>query len=131
MGEFTEFLKFLYGAGTSIIPWILLAVTLYLIISLKPSVSAYLKTKENTKKAQIEKEGERNEVIRNCSATIEACTAVLEMTKNDRMLVINNINEHERMSQERMERIQSVVDECKTEIVKARGEIKGISNQLK
>lgn len=131
MGEFTEFLKFLYGAGTSIIPWILLAVTLYLVISLKPSVSTYLKTKENMKKAQIEKEGERNEVIRNCSATIEACTAVLEMTKNDRMLVINNINEHERMSQERMERIQSVVDECKTEIVKARGEIRGISNQLK
>ena len=130
MGEFTELLRFLYGAGTSIIPWILVGLLIWLVVNLKPHVVSYLKAKEEAKQVYAEKEGERNEIIRNCSATIEACTTVLEMAKSDRMKVIEHIDEHESMSKERMEHIQTVVNQCRDEIIKARGDLKGINSRL-
>lgn len=130
MGEFTELLRFLYGAGTSIIPWILVGLLIWLVVNLKPHVVSYLKAKEEAKQVYAEKEGERNEIIRNCSATIEACTTVLEMAKSDRMKVIERIDEHENMSKERMEHIQTVVNQCRDEIIKARGDLKGINSRL-
>lgn len=130
MGEFTELLRFLYGAGTSIIPWILVGLLIWLVVNLKPHVVSYLKAKEEAKQVYAEKEGERNEIIRNCSATIEACTTVLEMAKSDRMKVIEHIDEHENMSKERMEHIQTVVNQCRDEIIKARGDLKGINSWL-
>lgn len=130
MGEFTELLRFLYGAGTSIIPWILVGLLIWLVVNLKPHVVSYLKAKEEAKQVYAEKEGERNEIIRNCSATIEACTTVLEMAKSDRMKVMEHIDEHELMSKERMEHIQTVVNQCRDEIIKARGDLKGINSRL-
>lgn len=130
MGEFTELLRFLYGAGTSIIPWILVGLLIWLVVNLKPHVVSYLKAKEEAKQAYAEKEGERNEIIRNCSATIEACTTVLEMAKSDRTKVMEHIDEHENMSKERMEHIQTVVNQCRDEIIKARGDLKGINSRL-
>lgn len=130
MGEFTELLRFLYGAGTSIIPWILVGLLIWLVVNLKPHVVSYLKAKEEAKQVYAEKEGERNEIIRNCSATIEACTTVLEMAKSDRTKVMEHIDEHENMSKERMEHIQTVVNQCRDEIIKARGDLKGIDSRL-
>lgn len=130
MSEFTELLKFLHGAGMSIMPWVIVGIAVWIVINFKPHVVSYLKAKEEAKKVYAEKEGERNEIIRNCSATIEACTTVLEMAKNDREKVIDHIDEHEAMSKERMEHIQTVVNQCRDEIVKARGDLKTISAQL-
>ena len=130
MSEFTELLRFLYGAGTSIIPWILVGLCVWIVVSLKPQMVAYFESKKKAEEDMVIKEGERNEVIRNCSATIEACTTVLEMVKNDNQRVIDHVDEHENMSKERMEHIQTVVNQCRDEIIKARGDLKGINTQL-
>lgn len=130
MGEFTELLRFLYGAGTSIIPWILVVLLLWLVVTTKPHIEAYFAAKKEAEQALAVKEGERNEIIRNCSATIEACTTVLEMAKNDRQKVLDHIDEHEAMSKERMEHIQTVVNQCRDEIVKSRGDLKSIATQI-
>lgn len=130
MSDFTELLRFLHGTGTSVIPWIAIGILVWLVINFKPHVISYIKHKEESERLFAEKEGERNEIIRNCSATIEACTAVLEMTKKDREKVIEHIEEHENLSKERMEHIQTVVNQCRDEIVKARGDLKGINSKI-
>lgn len=130
MSDLTELLRFLHGAGSSIIPWLVIALMVYFVIYLKPYIIEYLKAQSNAKKALAQKEGERNEIIRNCSATIEACTAVLEMAKADKRAVIDKVNEHEAMSAERMEHIQTVVNQCRDEILKTRGDINAINARL-
>ena len=130
MSDLTELLRFLHGAGSSIIPWLVIALMVYFVIYLKPYIIEYLKAQSNAKKALAQKEGERNEIIRNCSATIEACTAVLEMAKADKLAVIDKVNEHEAMSAERMEHIQIVVNQCRDEILKTRGDIHAINARL-
>lgn len=130
MSDLTELLRFLHGAGSSIIPWLVIALMVYFVIYLKPYIIEYLKAQSNAKKALAQKEGERNEIIRNCSATIEACTAVLEMAKADKRAVIDKVNEHEAMSAERMEHIQTVVNQCRDEILKTRGDIHAINARL-
>ena len=129
MNDITELLKFLHATGTSVIPWIFVVIVIWLIIQLKPQLVKYIESRNEAKLAYVQKEGERNEIIRNCSATIEACTAALEMVSHDREVLMEHINEHEAMSRERMEHIQAVVDQCRDEIIRARGDIK--SNAIK
>lgn len=130
MSELTDLLKFLHGAGASIIPWILIAMAIWFVVYMRPHLVEYIKVNSEAKMTRAQKEGERNEIIRNCSATIEACTTVLEMSKRDRELVMDHVDKHEAMSAERMEHIQTVVNQCRDEIIKARGDIKGIRAQL-
>lgn len=94
---------------------------------MKPYLVSYINSNKEYKVNYIKKESERNEIIRNCSATIEACTAALEMVSNDRKSIMDHINNHEEMSKERMEHIQSVVNQCRDEILKARGDLKSFS----
>lgn len=130
MSDFTELLKFLHGAGASIIPWLLVGLIVWFVMYIKPHLISYLKATSEAKKLAAQKEGERNEIIRNCSATIEACTTVLEMAKADREMVIDHIDKHEAMSAERMDHIQTVVNQCRDEILRARGDMKSINAQL-
>lgn len=130
MSEVTEFLKFLHGAGASIIPWLIVAMIIWLIIYLRPYFCDYLKAQKDAKIALARNEGERNEIIRNCTATIEACTAVLDMAKRDRSRVIEHIDKHEQLSVERMEHIQTVVNQCRDEILKARGDMSAIRAKI-
>lgn len=130
MSDFTDLLKFLHGAGVSVIPWILVVLAIWLVIYIRPHLAAYLKSLGDAKILQAKHDGERNEIIRNCSATIEACTAVLEMTKADRQAVIEHIDIHEAMSSERMNNIQAVVDQCRDEILKTRGDLSAINARL-
>lgn len=130
MSDFTDLLKFLHGAGVSVIPWILVVLAIWLVIYIRPHLAAYLKSLGDAKILQAKHDGERNEIIRNCSATIEACTAVLEMTKADRQAVMEHIDIHEAMSSERMNNIQAVVDQCRDEILKTRGDLAAINARL-
>ena len=130
MSDFTDLLKFLHGAGVSVIPWILVVLAIWLVIYIRPHLAAYLKSLGDAKILQAKHDGERNEIIRNCSATIEACTAVLEMTKADRQAVMDHIDIHESMSAERMDRIQDGVSQCRDEILKTRGDLAAINARL-
>lgn len=130
MDEITEFLKFLHGAGASIIPWLVVVMLVWLVVYLRPYFCDYLKGQKEAKLLQAKHEGERNEIIRNCTATIEACTAVLDMAKRDRSRVIEHIDKHEQLSVERMEHIQTVVNQCRDEVLKARGDMEAIKAKL-
>ena len=130
MSDFTDLLKFLHGAGASVIPWILVVLLIWFLYYIRPHIASYLKAQSDAKLIQAQKDGERNEIIRNCSATIEACTAVLEMAKADREIVLEHIDSHEVMSAERMEHIQTVVNQCRDEVLKARGDIAAINARI-
>lgn len=130
MTEFTDLLRFLHGAGTSIIPWIVVVLAVWIIIYMKPHVVKYFEKNAEAKIIQAKQDGERNEIIRNCTATIEACTAVLEMAKADKNTVKEHIDRHEELSAERMDHIQSVVNQCRDEIFLIRGDLNGINARL-
>lgn len=130
MSDFTDLLKFLHGAGASVIPWILVVLLIWFLYYIRPHVASYLKAQSEAKILQAQKDGERNEIIRNCTATIEACTVVLEATKNDREIILEHIDKHESMSAERMEHIQTVVNQCRDEILKTRGDMATINARL-
>lgn len=130
MDEFTELLKFLHGAGVSVIPWICLGIAIWLVVQLQPHVATYLKNQSAAKLDQAKHDGERNEIIRNCSATIEACTAVLEMIQSDRDELKVHLDKHEELSNERMCHIQDVVNQCRDELYNARIELTSINARL-
>lgn len=130
VNEFIDLLKFLHGTGSSILPWIVLVALIYMAISLKPNFVKYIESRNEAKLEYIKKEGERNEIIRNCSATIEACTTALEMVSHDRQAIIEHVDTHENLSSERMEHIQTVVNQCRDEILKSRGDIKELKSKI-
>jgi hypothetical protein len=130
MSEVTELIKFLYGAGLSVVPWVVLGLLVWLVVTLKPHIASYIDAKSKARTDQIKKEGERNEIIRNCSATIEACTTALELVSNDRHLVDERLDKDEDAFKERLVNIQNVVTQCRDELVKTRSEISVLDKKI-
>lgn len=127
MGDFTELLIFLTDAGGAVIPWLFLALVvwlaLYVVPKLLPDVKDYFKAKGDAHKLMADREAERNEIMRNNNAVIENNTAMLEIMRGYTDKQCETIRQHESMSAERMANIQSVLDSNHDELSKLRGEI--------
>lgn len=116
MEEILNVVQALQGMGAGVLPWLAVGVVLWAVVYYRGDVSAYIKEKAKAQQEQSKRGAELNEIVRNNSATIEACTTVLEMLKHDRERVQMDIAAHENTSRDRFERLQAVVDECRTEI---------------
>lgn len=122
MTEILEAVAVLQDMGAGVLPWLAVGVVLWAVVYYRKDVSAYIAERAKAQKQAAEKGAELNEIVRNNSAVIEACTTVMEMLKHDRERVQLDIASHENLSRDRMERIQTVVDQCRDEISKIRGE---------
>jgi hypothetical protein len=109
---------------------VVLGLLVWLVVTLKPHIASYIDAKSKARTDQIKKEGERNEIIRNCSATIEACTTALELVSNDRHLVDERLDKDEDAFKERLVNIQNVVTQCRDELVKTRSEISVLDKKI-
>ena len=127
MGEFTSLLEFLTDTGAAVLPWILLALVIWIVLfigpKLLPSVQDYYKTKAKAQTAIVEREAERNEIMRNNNAVIENNTAILELMRGYTDKQTEIIANHEQMSAERMTNLQTVLDHNHDELAKIRGEL--------
>ena len=123
MGEFQEMVMTFFHAGTGVIPWVFLVILIAAFIYYRKDIQGWIEAKARAQEAIVKNEAERNEIIRNNSATIEACTAALEMVSNDRERFLGALDKHEELSKERIEHIQTVVNQCRDEVGKVRGEI--------
>ena len=122
MTELLDVVSALQGMGAGVLPWLAVGVILWAVVYYRADVSAYIKERAKAQRQAAERGAELNEIVRNNSAVIEACTTVMEMLKHDRERVIMDIASHENLSRDRMERIQTVVDQCRAEIGAIRGE---------
>lgn len=122
MTEIIEAVGMLHDMGAGVLPWLAVGVVLWAVVYYRKDVSAYIVERTKAQKRAADESAKMTEVVRNNSATIEACTTVMEMLKHDRERVQLDIASHENLSRDRMERIQVVVDQCRDEIAKIRGE---------
>lgn len=118
MTEILEAVAVLQDMGAGVLPWLAVGVILWAVWYYRNDVSTYLKERAKAQQEQAKRGAELNEIVRNNSATIEACTTVLEMLKHDRERVQMDIAVHENMSRDRFDRLQQVVDRCSEEISK-------------
>lgn len=123
MAEFTDAIMRLYGAGRGVLPFVVVALLVGAFVYFRKDIQTWLASKIKAQEAVIKNEAERNEIIRNNSATIEACTAALEMVSKDRERFLGALDKHEELSKERIEHIQIVVNQCRDEVSKVRGEV--------
>lgn len=123
MEEAIRIADWINSGGITALMCLILAVFGILAYKLYPDIKEYISERTQAAKATAEREAERNEIIRNCNATIEACTEALKMIGNDRKIIVEQINTHEQLSRERIDHIQTVVNQCRDEIGKARGDI--------
>lgn len=127
MGELLDLLEFLYEAGAAVIPWLVLAMAAYMMVKAWPHVSDWIQARAKAQQAVVEREAERNEIMRNNNIVIENCNETMGMIKRfmertDREQC-NAIEHHEQLSAERIERIQERVDTIASEQGKLRGDI--------
>ena len=134
MGDFTELLKFLMGAGAAVIPWVLTVLGIWAVVTFSPDVKSWLKARSDGEKQRAARAAEQNEILRNNNAVIENCTQTMKMIENymkgqnQELLaalgdVRSDIDKHESMSAEREQHLQTVLNRNSSEIGKVRGDI--------
>ena len=123
MSEFQEMVMTFFHAGSGVVPYLALVLVVAAFIYFRNDIKEWFASKARMNDAIVEDKGKNNEVIRNNSATIEACTAALEMVSADRERFLSSLDKHEELSKERIDHIQTVVNQCRDEVSKVRGEI--------
>lgn len=134
MSEFIELMRFLEGTGTAVIPWLVVSLVTYLVYKCYPYLIDWIKARSLAQreiaKAQTElskREAERNEIMRNNNVVIENCTQTMKITteyiKDTESRYLARLETHEGLSEERMTRLQAVLNRNAQEIGKIRGDI--------
>lgn len=127
MAEVMGLLEFLYDAGSAVIPWLILSLATVLCLKTWPHFVEYVAARTDAQHEIAEREAERNEIMRNNSAVIKNNTETIGLIKRfmeDRDNENNHaIEHHEKVSAERIERVQEVLDSNRSEIGKLRRDV--------
>lgn len=109
MNEALDVAKFLHDTP-DIFPWVVLAVVLLILYKERTLIRDFFLSAIQARVDSANYQAQNNEIIRNNTAALENNTAVLEMIKKDRDLMLRELENHEQMSRERMQHIQTVVN---------------------
>lgn len=127
LGSTLELAKFFMTYGYAALEWVLVALVIVLIVYCVPKITPpcveWIHSRAEAKLAEAEARGEGNEILRANTAALEACSAVIEMNKQDRERQCEAIYSHDAKSVERLKNVQDSVEVLTHEIGKARGEI--------
>ena len=125
--DMLDLLRFLYEAGSAVIPWLLVSIATLLVTKSWPHFVEYIAARTEAQHEVAEREAERNEIMRNNSAVIRNNTETISMMQR---FMENRDNEsnraiehHEAMSAERIDRMREVIDGNREEIGKLRGDV--------
>lgn len=109
MSDAVELGKMLHDTP-ELFPWICLAIILIVVVSQRKRIFAYIDSRIDANKARKNQDAILSELIRNNTAALNNNTAALESVKLDRGETRRLLQYHENASKERMDRIQTVVD---------------------
>lgn len=109
MSDAVELGKMLHDTP-ELFPWICLAIILIVVVSQRKRIFAYIDSRIDANKARKNQDAVLAELIRNNTAALNNNTAALESVKLDRGETRRLLQYHENASKERMDRIQTVVD---------------------
>lgn len=90
----------------TLFPWVCLAVVLIILLANRKTIQEYISACVVSKKQSALYQAQNNELIRNNTAALNNNTAMLEMVKQDRELMIQKLEHHEEMSKERVDNIR-------------------------
>lgn len=132
MVEFLELLRFLSATGEVAIIWVLISIFVLGCVKVVPHVADYFKAKAEAQKEiakrEIEhmkemerKEGERNEILKNTNYVIDNNSQALhqntqtikgiqDFIRNNENKYLAAISSHEKMSAEREQHLQTVLN---------------------
>lgn len=103
-------------AARDILPWVILVICVFVIWRCRKYIADWFQTSINEKKENAVYHAQQNELIRNNTAALNNNTAALEMVQRDRELMTDLLKNHEQMSKERIEHIQTVVNRIDTTV---------------
>lgn len=109
MSDAVELGKLLHDTP-ELFPWICLSIILIVVVSQRKRIFAYIDSRIDANKARKNQDAILSELIRNNTAALNNNTAALESVKLDRGETRRLLQYHENASKERMDRIQTVVD---------------------
>lgn len=112
MDDPIELAKLLHDTP-DLFPWVCLAIVLILLVAQHKRILAYFDARIDAYSAKQKSDAVIAELIRNNTAALNNNTAALESVKQDRGETRRMINYHENASKERMEHIQSVVNDIR------------------
>lgn len=110
-------------------PWVCLIVVLVFIFKNHNLITDYLRTTINAKREVTLYHAQHNELVRNNTAALDNNTAALKMFEKDREIMVNTIRHHEKLSQERIEHLQTVLDQTRDIVLENQKEIAIISDR--
>ena len=116
-------------ASPDLFPWVCLIVVLVFIFKNHNLITDYLRATINAKREVALYHSQHNELVRNNTAALDNSTAALKMFEKDREIMVNTIRHHEKLSQERIEHLQTVLNQTRDIVLENQKEIAIISDR--
>lgn len=128
MDDFFAFGEKLH-ASPDLFPWVCLALVLFFVFKNHHLITDYIKATINAKKEVAVYHAQHNELVRNNTAALNNNTAALEMVNRDRETMLNALENHEQLSRERLEHVQTVLNQTCDIVIENQKEIAIISDR--
>lgn len=94
-----------------LLPWVVLAIIIVFLVSQRKRIVAYFDARIDSYSAKKESDALMGELVRNNTAALDNNTAALESNSMERHDIQKLVEFHESMSCERMNHIQTTVDQ--------------------
>ena len=109
MDEVIDFGRLLHESP-DLFPWVVLAIVIFVAYKERDTIRALIQGILESRKETAMYHAQHNELVRNNTAALQNNTAALELVKRDRELLLHVLEDHEKMSGERDQHIQTVVN---------------------
>lgn len=109
VGEFITIAEQL-RAARDLLPWVILVICVFVLWKSRKHVAEWFQSCINEKKDNAIYHAQQNELIRNNTAALNNNTAALELVQKDREMLAEILNNHEKLSAERIAHLQVVVN---------------------
>lgn len=112
-------------------PWVCLVIVLLLCYRERDLIRELFTSVINSRKETALYHAQHNELVRNNTAALENNTAMLSILKQDRHEMTSMLEQHEKMTEERLAHIQTVVNRIDTTVNKNHDGISIIADRTK
>lgn len=97
-------------AARDLLPWVILIIVVFVVWRCRKHILDWFQASINEKKDNQVYHAQQNELIRNNTAALNNNTAALELVQKDREMLAEMVNNHEKLSAERIAHLQTVVN---------------------
>lgn len=112
-------------------PWVILGIVLVIMFKERVMIREFFKSIIDSRKETTVFHAQQNELIRNNTAALQNNTAMLEILKKDRHNMEAKIEHHEKLSEERIAHMQTVVNRIDKTVRESKEDISIILDRTK